>query len=266
MTAKTMTALAAEIASLLANNTSGDITPADIRTVCQNIADSVTTVTGWADYVDTTHTEGSPQALSALTEANISIDAGTIRDSYLPTDGLPLYTPESLGYDALTEDFVIGDTVTGGTSGATAEIRQVSKSGTAGRLFLGPITGTFTDNETITGTSAGSADADGSNGTGRILGEEGASLLVTLDFKAKPTNANTTYLEDWIDIGGAVGELYRRIVSFPKGNGVERPITHTTMVYTLDTWELNGGELLIEAVNTCDIYDKRVVIAQVTRP
>lgn len=101
--------------------------------------------------------------------------------------------------------------------------------------------------------------------THTILGYQGDAKLITLDFKAKPTNANTTYIEHWIDIGGSVGELYRRISSFPKGNGVERPIVTTTAVYTLDTWEQNGGQVFVQANNTCDIYDLRFVIFRVHR-
>ena len=90
-----------------------------------------------------------------------------------------------------------------------------------------------------------------------ITGREGDGMIVTINFDALPTNANTTYLEVWIDIGGSVGELYRRIVSFPKGNGVVRPVTMSTAVYTLDTWESNGGTVRVSANNTCDIYDIR---------
>jgi hypothetical protein len=84
--------------------------------------------------------------------------------------------------------------------------------------------------------------------------------MISVDFKAKPTNAGTTYLETWIDIGIPGVDLYKRIVSFPKGNGVERPIGFTSGVYTLDTWEANGGLVYAQANNTCDVYDIRFVL------
>lgn len=42
------------------------------------------TVTGWASYTDTTHTSGSPQALTASTRAQWSNDAGTTLNEYRP--------------------------------------------------------------------------------------------------------------------------------------------------------------------------------------
>ena len=98
---------------------------------------------------------------------------------------------------------------------------------------------------------------------GKIAGINGDSYLITIDFKAKPTAANTTLLETWLDIGGAIGELYRRSYSFPKGVGIERSIGSTTAVYTLDTWQSNGADILVEANGTCDIYDIRFVVFRV---
>lgn len=95
-----------------------------------------------------------------------------------------------------------------------------------------------------------------------ITGRNGDGLLITIDMVAQPTEVSTTSLELWFDIGGAVGELYRRIVTFPKGNGVDRPINFTTNVYTLDTWEANGATVYVNANGTCDIFDIRYVIAR----
>lgn len=68
----------------------------------------------------------------------------------------------TLGFDAETVAFVRGETVTGGTSGATAVVLGVIKtSATAGSLIFGAITGTFQDNEALTGSVAGAATADG---------------------------------------------------------------------------------------------------------
>jgi hypothetical protein len=101
-----------------------------------------------------------------------------------------------------------------------------------------------------------------------ITGQNGDGLLVTIDFIAKPTSPSTTFVEVWIDITGGTGtptnlaNLYKRIVSFPKGNGVERPINFTFGGYTLGTWETNGGIVKIVANGTCDVYDIRYVITR----
>lgn len=52
-----------------------------------------------------------------------------------------------------------------------------------------------------------------------ITGRNGDGVTLTIEFQAEPTNVATTYLEVWVDIGGSVGELYRRIITFPKGQG-----------------------------------------------
>ena len=67
----------------------------------------------------------------------------------------------TLDYDAETGAFTAGLVLTGGTSGATAIILEVDDAGTTGTLTLGDIVGTFEDDETITDTSTGSADANG---------------------------------------------------------------------------------------------------------
>ncbi len=67
---------------------------------------------------------------------------------------------QTLAYDAQTTNFLDGETITGGTSGATATILEQADGGASGTLTIGSITGTFEDNELITSTS-GSADVNG---------------------------------------------------------------------------------------------------------
>lgn len=67
----------------------------------------------------------------------------------------------NLSYDALVTEFSVGDTVTGGASGATAEVLAIVHSGTAGTLKIGAVTGgPFQDDETLT-SAGGEATADG---------------------------------------------------------------------------------------------------------
>ncbi len=96
-----------------------------------------------------------------------------------------------------------------------------------------------------------------------ITGQNGDSLLITIDAQVIPTEVGTTYVEFWFDIGGAVGELYRRPLAFPKGNGVLRPVVITTNVYTLDTWEANGATVYCRADGTANIYNIRYIISRV---
>lgn len=95
-----------------------------------------------------------------------------------------------------------------------------------------------------------------------LVGNNGDARSFTINCQVVPTSAAATYIEFWVDIGGAVGELYRRILTFPKGQGVIRPVTLSTSVYTLDTWETNGGTVYCQSNGTADIYDIRFVVFQ----
>lgn len=65
-----------------------------------------------------------------------------------------------LAFDNESTAFEVGETITGGTSAATAVVVKVTSDGTVGELWLKDVSGTFQDNETITSAS-GQADVDG---------------------------------------------------------------------------------------------------------
>jgi len=94
-----------------------------------------------------------------------------------------------LAYDALTLPFAVGQTVTGGTSGATATIYSITPAtATTGTLRLGTITGgPFADNEAIT-TSTGAAVANGASAAGStvtLTGVDGRDLSFVWSHKAR---------------------------------------------------------------------------------
>jgi len=96
----------------------------------------------------------------------------------------------------------------------------------------------------------------------QITGRNGDSILATIDAVLLPTGAGTTFVELWFDIGGGIGPLYKRIISFPKGVGVERPLNYTTAAYTLNTWEANGATVYLRANGPLSVYDIRYVITR----
>lgn len=99
-----------------------------------------------------------------------------------------------------------------------------------------------------------------------ITGREGDGLSITLDFKALPTSGAATYLEVWFDITGgsgtptALANLYKRLITFPKGSGEERPVNFTVATYSLDTWEANGAVVKLRSNGPVSIYDIRFIL------
>lgn len=67
----------------------------------------------------------------------------------------------TLDYDNQTDNFTVGEIVTGATSGTTARIIADADSGANGTLTLKDIIGEFVDNESISGETTGAALADG---------------------------------------------------------------------------------------------------------
>lgn len=134
-----------------------------------------------------------------------------------------------LAFDAETAAFTVGQTVTGGTSGATAEILGITKtSATAGTLKVGTITGTFQDNETITDGATGSATSDIPSGTSAassitITGVATAALSQVWLFKERLFFVEKDTQSVWYlpveSIGGAATEINLGSV-FQRGGSV----------------------------------------------
>ncbi|MDX1463402.1 MAG: hypothetical protein R3359_10115 [Marinirhabdus sp.] len=97
-----------------------------------------------------------------------------------------------------------------------------------------------------------------------ITGRDGDALNIVIEFKARPTSITaTTRLTVTIDIGGAVGEIYRNDFLLGKGNGVEHYYLSSFGAYTLNTWEANGGTVKIVVSNgPAEVYDIRYVITR----
>lgn len=95
---------------------------------------------------------------------------------------------------------------------------------------------------------------------GKIKGRFGESIAMSIEFNIVPTDASTTLCEVWFNIGGAIGQLYRRPFTFPKGQGVERKITFTQLGYTYDTWQANGATVYVRTNGNASIYGTRFLI------
>ena len=97
-----------------------------------------------------------------------------------------------------------------------------------------------------------------------ITGRNGDGIMIMMEFQCRPTtNATDVRIKTSIDIGGAVGEIYPFEFSLGKGLGVEHFFLKSTLAYTLDTWETNGGTVLVEAFNSnIEVYNIRYLISR----
>lgn len=120
-----------------------------------------------------------------------------------------------IDYDALTADFAIGETVTGGTSGASAEILGiVQTTATTGTLKIGAVTsGPFQDDETITSAS-GSATANGANSsasTVTVTGVATSALSHVWLHRSRVFLIEEGTLKAWYlpvaQVGGSAGDI-----------------------------------------------------------
>ena len=145
----------------------------------------------------------------------IAVNGADLAQIYDGTSWNPLADEavNELDYDGLTADFAIGETVSGGTSGANAEILGIVKTtATSGTLKLGAITGgPFQDDETITSTS-GSADADGANSAASSLtitatGLTTDELVHVWLYRSRVFFIEKDSLKAWYTAAGALGAV-----------------------------------------------------------
>lgn len=111
-------------------------------------------------------TGGNWSTVQFATTGGVFLDLVNGQDNKLIYDGTNFYPIgtgglNSLSYDGGTLPFTAGQTVTGGTSGASATIVKVIGTTASGTLWIGAVTGgPFQNNEAIT-SSGGAAVADG---------------------------------------------------------------------------------------------------------
>lgn len=130
-------------------------------------------------------------------------------------------------YDALTAGFVVGETVTGGTSGASATILAIIQTATAaGVLKVGAITsGPFQNNEALT-SATGAATADGASASASaitITGVATSALSQVWLFSERIFAIEGGTMSAWYlpvkSIGGAATEIPLGAL-FPKGGSL----------------------------------------------
>lgn len=96
-----------------------------------------------------------------------------------------------------------------------------------------------------------------------IIGLEGDAYDISLDWTITQNSPSATEFKYWINIGGAVGAIYPTTYQVDKGNGNSQAYNKTTTVYTLDTWEANGGKIQFVSDNDITVSDVRINIFRI---
>ena len=146
-----------------------------------------------------------------------------------------------LAYDGGTVLFSVGATVTGGTSGATGVVAKVVGNATSGTLHIRSVTGTFQNDENLTG-GGGAAVANIPSGVSTITAQKITGLSFTLDklicgcayrnrmFFARKNTMTAVYLPVEV-VSGAASSLNLTGV-FTKGGWLE----------FIATWSSDAGD------------------------
>lgn len=163
--------------------------------------------------------------------------------------------------------------------GAIAEAYRDSATGwakyTYGQYTIGsPLVITAGDTATITINNASTitsqlplgVDSLWDSANNKIIPENsGDAYLIRIDFITY-TNNNNGLANYLLDIGGSQGVILKRLINFPRGTGSgnARDYSTTTMVYALNTFVANGGEIKITSITgTTTIYDINLVITRI---
>lgn len=134
------------------------------------------------------------------------------------TDFFPVTSAaiDSIDFDTQTAAFTVGETITGGTSGATGVIKMIRKtSATAGTLLFDGNTGVFQNGEVITDGSGGSATATSTRtanvSTITVTGVSESALSQVWLFKERlffvEKNTSSAWYLPVESIGGAATEI-----------------------------------------------------------
>ena len=98
----------------------------------------------------------------------------------------------------------------------------------------------------------------------KITGRNGDAIIVKVQFDCIPDDAVATNINIQVNIGGAVGVVEEHDFPLVRGALVSHPITFTFLAYTLNTWEANGGRIVLTADGdvTIPAANRRILIAR----
>ena len=247
--------LVADSSDVLYNNAISGLSATNTKLAIDEL--SVET-TGWGNYSDSRYTVISPYDLTDGDTIVLPNDCKNVIVDQVPSDVKTLYYSKKLTV-ANSEGFVIGDIVSGNTSGARGNIADIVGNNL---LLINTNTSNFTPTENITASLGATSTCSAIDAEPAITGRNGDGIEIVIEFKAKPMGSGSNpKITTSIDIGGSVGNIYTHDFFLNKGNEVEHYYLNSFKAFTLSTWESNGGKITLTA-NGEDlaIYDYRVII------
>lgn len=90
----------------------------------------------------------------------------------------------------------------------------------------------------------------------------GDAYSIRIDFNADIANANG-YFDFGIYIDGAIGYAVQDTFTFPKGALTAHRFSLNFVIYCLETFMTNKGELRINPSHTMLVWDKRIILSRV---
>lgn len=222
------------------------------------VMENAESVTGVASYQDDVNTDISPLSVLANTKITVPIHANINWTDQIPNDiETFFYSAKVTVADA--SSFEIGESVAEAVGGGQGDIVAIIGNDL---LLVNTNNNPFNGGENLFGSVVGLSTVSSFSYDFAMTGREGDGLLFTFECWVIPTSPSTTYVETSVDIAGVVGEIYPRLFTFPKGQGIVRPISFSIGGYTLDTWESNGGQIKIIGNGTFNLYGARVVLTR----
>jgi hypothetical protein len=152
----------------------------------------------------------------------------------------------TIKFDAESSAFTVGKTLTNGT--ATATIEDVYTDGWRGRLFVSSISGTFSDNDSLT-ESDGTGAATAAGGAVTTAASDTEVFLLTYE-----TDTDTFLSsEDWVKVGSA-GDITN---TFPNETSLFYDPVDTDRLIAMTRWDdyTGGTDIKIETYKVCDLSD-----------
>lgn len=164
------------------------------------------TYAGNSNLADSTSFVNSFSGVNVETTVITTQSVPVVVSATLTDDSERFQIQNLINYDTQTQDFTVGDILTGGTSGTIGIIIADNDTGTTGTLKVISMNSSYTIAETITGNTTGSASYVSGSARLVYLGLEDISVIALLRTELKPTTGVAAKLNAYVYKNGVFVE------------------------------------------------------------